>query len=460
MKQQLNKPLALSMAVACAVFTANTMAAGFQINEHSASSLGRALAGEAAIAENASALAHNPALASFFDGAHFSGGLSFIAPDVNARGNIASNITPTPTSFNADASDVAPDAVVPNAYYLRPINDSVAFGLSLNSHFGLSTDYGDDYVGSDLANLAEILTLNISPSLSYKFNDQLSVGLGVSFVYGEGHLLTTLAPFQQQVFEGGRQLFNAAPGLPDSRQIPAFTGNHAAELEGDDWGFGFNFGLAYKPIDSVTIGLSYRSEVDLALSGEVNTDLEERAALNPAFGTVGVTALDNDGVLDLALPAISQFAVAWDVTSELKLSGSVHHIGWSSVPTITVNLPSPNGGTFPRELEELLWDDTYRYGIAAAYKVTNDLTLRTGYALDETPTSDAHRTLAIPDGDRKWISVGATYALSETMSIDAGYTFINGDPSNVDQTSPLGSNFRGTVEGDAQVFALSLNYAL
>ena len=61
-----------TLATALLLVTAQSSAAGFQVSEHSASGLGRAFAGEAAVADNASVLARNPAAMSRFKKAEIS----------------------------------------------------------------------------------------------------------------------------------------------------------------------------------------------------------------------------------------------------------------------------------------------------------------------------------------------------------------------------------------------------
>ncbi len=57
-------------------------AAGFQVGEHSAAGSGRAFAGEAAMADNASVLASNTAGMSLLNGRVFTGAVSYIKPDI------------------------------------------------------------------------------------------------------------------------------------------------------------------------------------------------------------------------------------------------------------------------------------------------------------------------------------------------------------------------------------------
>ncbi len=41
-------------------------------------------------------------------------------------------------------------------------------------------------------------------------------------------------------------------------------------MTGDDWGYGYTLGALFQATDRTRLGISYRSEVDLTLDGDVN----------------------------------------------------------------------------------------------------------------------------------------------------------------------------------------------
>lgn len=95
-----------ALAVAVALVSTQAWSAGFQLNEFSASGLGRAYSGEGAIADDAGNASRNPALIMMFDRPTMSAGAVFVDPDVNVSGT-----SPTGKSLNAD--NIAPTAWVP-----------------------------------------------------------------------------------------------------------------------------------------------------------------------------------------------------------------------------------------------------------------------------------------------------------------------------------------------------------
>jgi long-subunit fatty acid transport protein len=99
--------------------------------------MGRAFAGEAAIADNASVLSRNAAAMTRFDTMAFSGGFIYVHPDVNIEGTTRVPTPKGPVSLDAGAHDIAGDAWVPNAYLIVPLNEQWRLGLAATSYYGL-----------------------------------------------------------------------------------------------------------------------------------------------------------------------------------------------------------------------------------------------------------------------------------------------------------------------------------
>lgn len=109
--------------IAFLLLSSQVQAAGFQLAEQSATGMGRAFAGEAAIADNASVLSRNAAAMTRFDTLAFSGGVIHVHPDVNIEGTTRVPTPQGPVSLDAGAHDIAGDAWVPNAYLIVPLSE-------------------------------------------------------------------------------------------------------------------------------------------------------------------------------------------------------------------------------------------------------------------------------------------------------------------------------------------------
>lgn len=174
------KTIQRSLVSLSVLFACNSLAAGFQVAEHSASGLGRAFSGEGAVADNASVLARNPAAMTLFDTAQFSGAVSIVDPEVNVTQTKIND-----SDFNQKSSDVAPLQIVPAAYYISPINEKWAWGIGMFTTYGVATDYPDDIYAGDLAGDTSLVSVNLNPNIAYRVNESLSLGAGINLVYAE-----------------------------------------------------------------------------------------------------------------------------------------------------------------------------------------------------------------------------------------------------------------------------------
>ena len=136
-----NKTL-LSLAVAGGLLSASASvnAAGFQLAEYSATGLGRAYAGEAAMADNASAQWRNPAMLTYLEGTQISVGAIYVNPNVDVSGSVDGSKSSNPTlpTSNATSDDFANDAVIPNFYISHKYSEKVAVGFAMGTNYGLS----------------------------------------------------------------------------------------------------------------------------------------------------------------------------------------------------------------------------------------------------------------------------------------------------------------------------------
>lgn len=409
-----NKFLYAPLAVAVSLYSASGWSAGFQISEHSASGLGRANAGNGAIAEDASVVASNPALMTQLTQPELTVVGAYILPDVAVEGSSL------PNGLDASDEDVAPDAFVPAFYYVARLNDRLTAGIGAFSQFGLTSQYSNDFASLEVADRASITTFTINPSMAYKFNDQLSVGFGLDVIAAKAELNTSVPSYLQ----------------------PAMGGGDLLGMEGSGYDIGWNLGVSWQPLATTTVGFSYRSGYDITLEGEANSNL--------------VAAYNNDGDLVLSLPDVTDLSVAHQFNDQFQLSASVTYTNWERFDSLEADID----GVGTVHIKEENWNGAYRYAVGGSYQHTPDLTFRAGIAYDESPVAEENRSLSIPDSNRIWYSAGANMLLSETMDLDLAYTHIDGEKVDVYETSSIGTVFEGTSEGNADIVAVQLNVKL
>jgi len=410
----------LALSLTCSSFY--SVGAAFQLAEHSAAGLGRAFAGEAAIADDASVVARNPALMAQFDTIEFSVTGTYVMPDVSLTGiDAPTNVDP----IALNDSSIAPSAIIPAMYLVVPLNEKFALGFGTFSNFGLATEFDDDYAAGQLAGETSITTVNFNTSLSYKVNDQLAIAGGLNVVYADASLVRN---------------FGDSP-------MPLPPQTEAANLAGDDIAYGWNMGLSYDFNENHRLGFSYRSEVKLELEGDYSNGLPK---------TLG--GLDGDvvpGSMDIALPAIMEFSGLHQLNTDLAVHYSAMWTGWSSFDELAGYAA---GGDDPVFSKKVNFSDSLRYAVGATYQISSNVTLRTGIAYDQTPTDEDHRSISIPDSDRIWISGGVNYSFDNQSSVDFGVSIIQGNTETFTETDDLGQQWTFESEGDAYIVSAQYNH--
>ncbi|MGN5079264.1 outer membrane protein transport protein [Aeromonas veronii] len=413
------------IAATIALATGQVHAAAFQLNEHSASGLGRAYAGEAAIADNASVLARNPAAMTTFDKMAVSVSGTYIKPDVDVEGTIPLR------GVSASQDDIAPAAFVPASYFIQPINDQWAWGIGLFSNYGLSTEYDKSFNAGSGAGDTSLVTFNINPNIAYRINEQFSIGAGINAVYGAAEL---------NRFNG-----DLIPQLPNATRV--------SHMKGDTWGFGWNIGTLYEINENNRLALTYRSQVDMSFDGDYSNDLPTIAG-----GLAGRTI---DGNLKLDLPAQAEFAGYHRLNQQFAVHYSVNWTDWSAFQELKAT--SSSGATLLQKDEK--FKDSTRYAIGGTWYINPVWEARLGFAYDKTPIEAEYRSLSIPDSDRIWYSAGTTYHVNQDMSLDFGLTYIDGKKVDVDESlgathgpaSLQNPHWVGTSHGDAFLASVGFN---
>jgi len=415
------------IAATIALATGQVHAAAFQLNEHSASGLGRAYAGEAAIADNASVLARNPAAMTTFDKMAVSVSGTYIKPDVDVDGAVYAG--PNKVA-SASESDIAPAAFVPASYFIQPLNDQWAWGIGLFSNYGLSTEYSKTFPAGAGAGDTELMTININPNIAYRINENFSIGAGINAVYGAAEL--------------NRYAGLLGPLIPPSQGGPLATNTRLAHLKGDTWGFGWNVGTLYEVNDNHRFALTYRSQVDMSFDGDFQ----------------GLTSLNRtvDGNLKLDLPAQAEFAGYHRLNQQFAVHYSVNWTDWSAFQELRATSAQCAGGVCLQKDEK--FKDSTRYSIGGTWYINPAWEARLGFAYDNSPIEAEYRSLSIPDSDRIWYSAGATYHINTDMSVDFGMAYLDGKEADVNEglrnhTDTL--RWKGTSHGNAFLASAQFN---
>ena len=386
-------------------------AAGYQLFERSAAGLGRAFSAEAAMGDDATVIASNPAgMTLLEDEWSLAIGASGIFPEVEVSGVYAPPGTPAGFVVPAQGGNVADDAYLPYAYVAKKINEQLVFGFGAFSSFGLKTNYPVNFTGRAIADFSELVTLNLNPSLAWKINEQWALGAGFDALYADGKLTSS----------------NAAT-LP------------VLDLAGDDWGYGFNAGVLFSPAESTRFGLHYRSSIDLNLEGPT-------VSIVPAFNGPTTLAVE--------LPDNVEFSAVHDFNASWSIHGDVMWTNWSKFQQLA---PFITGAPAQPPVQPENWKDSWRFALGTTWRASGTWTFRAGMAYDQTPVSEVDLTLRIPDADRFWLTAGFTWEFAPCWNLDLGYAHIFADDVFISEGSAATGFFRGQATGSADVVSLGLS---
>ena len=422
--------LKTALAVAVGALSSQAMAAGFALNEQSISGMGTSFAGRSSSADDATTLFGNPAGMSRLKREEVSFGMAAIHAKTDIKNtSAASPQIPAlggarlPVDGSNDG-DMVPFTAVPMGYYVKPIDDKWALGVGVYVPFGLITDYESGFQGRYHGDYSEVRVITVQPTVSYRFNDKLSVGFGPTINRIDGELQSaTISPI------GGN----------DGR----------VKVKGDDTAVGFNAGILYEFTPHTRMGLTYHSKVEYTLEGD--TELKE------GFNQLGIAG-KYDASLDLTTPESIDLSVTHELNDQWTLYAGAMLTRWSRFEAIIIENEGLPSGPLNPIVEDQEWHDTWSYALGAAYKLNREWTLRTGLAFDQSPTNNVDRPPRIPSGDRTAVSLGLGWHPTDDITVDLAYSYLWEEDTKVRREHQSKGIYNATYENSAHGFGAALSY--
>jgi long-chain fatty acid transport protein len=362
----------------------NTSAQAIRFQPQGAAAAGQGNA-FAAQADDASAIHFNPAGLTQVDGVQsivgsnlMGGSIKYKSPEgLDTRGDFGGSIaSPPPSHFYLSANLGALGAAT-----LSP----VTLGFGLTSPFGSNTRYPENGPFNTAVTSATLPLIDIKPTIAYKVNDDLSLGVSAD-IYTFASFLGEGQVEQKRV--GSGQLAGAS-----------------VELNGTGTGAGATVSLLYTPLRNndgktlASIGLVYHTQAVVPLSGSLLVNGAKVA----------------DASANLVLPQIYTGAIAiWPVRTnerEWKLELDVEYVGWKSNRDLDVHLSS--GEVIPQPQQ---WKSVWVLAIGTEYKWLNpewlphwDVAVRSGYTRTEDPVPDTTFNPGIISLSSNTLSIGAGF---------------------------------------------------
>lgn len=414
-----------------ALWAPDAVAAAFQLKEDSAYHLGTAFAGSASTANTPSTVFDNPAGMTQLPGLQVQLGSSIIVPSFTFKGSAVDAFgRPIRGEDNRDGGNAA---LIPHAFITYRVAPQVTLGLAVTAPFGLATTYGPNFVGRYHTDKSDLKTFNINPAIAYQVANWLSLGAGFSVQYARAEFTS---------FLNSSTIGTQALGRPVSLADGYFR------LRGDDVAFGWNVGALIQPGPQTNIGLSYRSRVQNNFEGTADYIVPAPLNLNNRFRNSG-------GAAKLVLPDTATLSITQGVGDKLTVSAEVSWTNWSQFKDLTA---FRDDGTLLTSTPQR-YDNSFFASLGAAYKLTDDFTVRAGTAFDKSPVSNAYRTARVPDESRVWLAVGASYKVLPHTTLDVGYAHIFVKDARLREVNATGDVLTGGYNSSVDIISFGTRSA-
>ena len=233
-------------------------------------------------------------------------------------------------------------------------------------------------------------------------------------------------------------------------------GNPATDAEVDlddatDTSVGYNIGVLITPLASTRIGIHYRS----AIRHELEADAKFNR-VNPTFSGATGLLVDQDAKAKVTLPESLSMSAYHQINPQWGIMADITWTGWSRFDQLVIEFE----GAQPEQVQPQNWDDSFMYSVGVRYTPTDRWALRAGMAYDETPVPNAvSRNPRIPDNDRFWLAIGASYRVVEKVNVDVGYAHIFIEDAEINNTDvSTGHVLTGRYESSVNIFSAQVSY--
>ena len=395
----------ITLIIVFSLFVGKTFAEGYATNLQGVKQIGMGHTG-VALNMDVSSLQFNPGALVFMPNKYgFSAGASLTL--VNNKYTSNAGVT--------EQNEASPKT--PFYFYGgAKINDKLAVGLGVYTPFGNSLDWGDNWSGKYLVQNISMHVVFFQPTLSYAITNKLAIGAGPIVAMGSYEI---------------------------NKAVPMVTPVGVSQigtmgLKGDAVAYGYNVGLQYKASDKLSLGVSYRSQIDVNADGEANPEIDpavialltQGAGLGDPVSTQKLVVLTSDGAKStLPLPASLNFGAAYNVSNKLILAADVNYVFWSAYKSLTFMATNSNfasAGEYVMSEVVKDWKNSLTYRIGAQYTVNNSLELRAGFYYDQTPTQADKYTPETPGADKIGLSAGCSYNVTKGLSVDISLLYVEG----------------------------------
>lgn len=369
-------------------------------------------------ADDASAIAFNPAGLTQLTRPQISSGMSFVLPSVEYHGNGISEDMDTGINM------------IPHSYFASPIiENKLAAGIGLTAPYGLQGKWDENGFSRFVITDFGLSIININPTITFQPLPFLSIGAGLDYYYADSYQEGRIPSFVSGTPEGFRKL----------------------EMDGD--GFGYNAGILCTLTPQHSIGISFRSKADLDLDGELKL-----SGLPEAI--TGSDRFKSDTSTTVTIPEMLSFGYAYRHGQIWSIEADVQWTNWSRFDVLEIGLEPPNP-LLGSEIEDIRkWHNTWGFALGGEYRVQETLKVRGGYAFHESPVPAETFEPSIPQSSRHALHTGFGYGWGKNLNqwIDFAYGVVFYENREVNNS--VGDAFGTPIDGhyDLITHIIAMNF--
>jgi long-chain fatty acid transport protein len=408
------KILAIVVMAVASFHPAFAQAGGLSLYEIATSDVGLAGAGWAARAQDPSTLLKNPAGMSLLEGNQFQGGAQLLHASLGFSPGAGTSVS------GNDGGNPVGTLPSMSLFYVHGLGQDVKVGLGLFSNFGMAMNYDAGWVGRYYAINNTLVGLSIMPGLSYRINEQWSIGVAANIMVG---YLDYSAAINNRPFQN----------VPDGRM----------SMNDTTVGAGGNVGVLYEPKKGTRLGVTYYSQVNLGfnttptftgLSGPLGNALQSRGLLGNQLA-LGVTVPQS-----VMVSTYHEFTDRWAMMLDFGWQD------WSQFGKVEIGLTGPQAAL--STTTSLDYQDTYHVALGNRYRLNQAWLINSGFAWDSSMIRNQNYTVSLPVGQVFRFGLGAEWQASPKLNVAFSYELAYSGDLPVNQNrGPLAGSVVGQFPG-------------
>ena len=310
------------------------------------------------------------------------------------------------------------------------VPDRLVLGLGFYVPYAAPLNFPADGAQRWQLQEAFIAVTRLTGSAAVKIHDVISIGAGVSYVFGLASLRRVQdfaavdALADALAADPLNQDTDLGADAPSSLRESEVMSRPIAFTDGKSHGVSFNVGLAVRPVEKLTIGLTYDHGSRVKFNGDFTLDM------NDPFFTQDLAAeglefpplVEGTGQLSFRLAKRLMAGVAYDLNPNLRLDTSLAFVFWSDLDAFRFRLDSPDlaqpdlgiGSTTVVNLPRN-WKNTVHAEISARVRIPKREKIRLSATLGyhSAASPDSTIDVASPDGHRLLGAFGFGYQVNE-----------------------------------------------